>query len=288
MLNLRLIIGNLLAYLNSSVAAKRVLDAQEILNQKKIANKSSLIWTTHKCASVYIKKVIHTINKHSEVKGFDYSSTIWSLGSHIKIDNPYEIESISSLYRTHGEIYGPLRTPFEFEGMSDFNNVFFLRDPRDLLVSRYYSMSFLHRSPYHILKLDVFKEKRNQAKLLGINHFCLKYAEEWIIPYFDKFRKIKDSSKESSLLKYDVFVENPSAFINQFLNSLHVSLPIKVENKLIKLAKLPHNKKSKNFNFKSHFRSGKNRQFEHELDESTVKELNIILKDILYYWNFEI
>ena len=88
-------------------------------------------------------------------------------------------------------------------------------------------------------------------------------------------------------MKYDVFVENPSAFINQFLNSLHVSLPIKVENKLIKLAKLPHNKKSKNFNFKSHFRSGKNRQFEHELDRSTLKELNIILKDILDYWNFE-
>ena len=164
MLNLRLIIGNLLAYLNSSVAAKRVLDAQEILNQKKIANKSSLIWTTHKCASVYIKKVIHTINKHSEVKGFDYSSTIWSLGSHIKIDNPYEIESISSLYRTHGEIYGPLRTPFEFEGMRILI-MYFLRDPRDLLVSRYYSMSFLHRS--HTIYLNLMRlKKRKSSKII--------------------------------------------------------------------------------------------------------------------------
>ena len=96
MVNPRFIIGNFLAFFKNNISAKRVLEAQDILNNRKFANKSSLIWTTHKCASVYLKKVINTINKHSEFNTFDYSETVWSLGSRIFLDNPYEIESNSS------------------------------------------------------------------------------------------------------------------------------------------------------------------------------------------------
>ena len=286
MVNLRFIIGNFLALFNTSIAAHRVLEVQNILNQSKFANKSSLIWTTHKCASVYLKKVINTINKHSEFKTFDYSTTVWSLGSRIFLDNPYEIESYSSLYRSHGEIYGPLRTPFDFEGREEFNNIFFFRDPRDLLVSKYYSIAFSHNSPYQKLTFEKFLKKRNDARSLGINDFCLKEAEEWIIPYFAKFKALRDSSEEHSIFKYDQFIDDPALFLSEFLNSINVSLPKNVENKLIKIAKTPLKNKSANWNYKSHYRSGKSRQFEYELDALTVKKLNKKLKEILIYWDF--
>ena len=276
----------LISYFNNNDTARRVLAAQEILNQKKFKKKSSLIWTTNKSASVYLRKVINEINKYSEFKAFDYSGAIWSLAGRINLDNPYDIERISSLYRTHGEIYVPLRTPFEFEGRENFKNIFFLRDPRDLLVSRYYSIAFSHKLPYQELNSEEFLKKRNQARSLGIDNFCLKEVEEWIIPHFIKFRSLRESSKESFIFKYEKFIESPELFLTQFLDSIEVTLPDSIQNKLVKLSKIPTIQNSKHYKLKSHYRSGKSRQFESELEESTLEELNKKLKEIIIYLDF--
>ena len=63
-------------------------------------------------------------------------------------------------------------------------------------MSRYYSIAFSHNSPYQNPTYEKFLKKRNNARSLGINDFCLKEAEEWIIPYFAKFKVLRDSSKE--------------------------------------------------------------------------------------------
>ena len=133
---------------------------------------------------------------------------------------------------------------------------------------------------------EKFLKKRNDARSLGINDFCLKEAEEWIIPYFAKFKTLRDSSKEYSIFKYDQFIEDPSSFLSEFLNSIKVSLPKNVENKLIKVAQIPLKNKSANWNYKSHYRSGKSRQFEYEIDDFTLKKLNKKLKEILLFWDF--
>ena len=62
--------------------------------------------------------------------------------------------------------------------------------------------------------------------------------------------------------------------------------PIFEPNKLIKIAQIPLENKSTNRNHKCHYRSGKSRQFEYELDELTLKKLNKKLKEILLFWDF--
>ena len=77
--------------------------------------------------------------KNTNYKYLDYASSIWYLGNNISVENPFTIESdCPFLYKEYGEIYGPLRTPFKIQNIENFNNIFFLRDPRDLLISSFY------------------------------------------------------------------------------------------------------------------------------------------------------
>ena len=70
-----------------------------------------------------------------------------------------------------------------------------------------------------------------------------------------------------------------------------MNIEIKEENikVLTKKALKPFKKNTFSKNKKiSHFRSGKNRQFEYEIKEKTLKEINEKLKDTLLYWGFNI
>lgn len=260
-----------------------------IKNDKKI--KSVIFWTTHKCASTFVSKFLLTLARDSNLRYFDYASHIWELGNSIKIKNPYQIEvDCDFLYRKYGEIYGPIRKPFDFSYKDQFNNIFFLRDPRDLIISLYYSLAYSHPLPLHNKGKEKFIKKRYQARKMGIDKFFLEQIDKWIIPYFTKYRFIKENSKLSSVHKYEDLKKNPRKFILEITKKMNVSISKKLLNYLVNDFEKPFKNKAdlKKLKKFSHTRSGKIKQFQHELKKDTLREGNRKLKKILNYWNFEI
>ena len=104
---------------------RRLVDATEYLERKKNFY-SVIFWTTHKSASVFLSSFLELVAKESNLSHLDYSKEIWNFGNQIKLNNPFEIEkNCNFLYRPFGEIYGPMRTPFDFEIRKNMNNIFF-------------------------------------------------------------------------------------------------------------------------------------------------------------------
>ena len=201
-------------HLHFSNSKTRVIDSAKFLLDKKNNKKSILIWTTQKTASTFINKAVRSIAKNSGYKYFDYSSYIWYLGNKIRLKNPYQIESdCSFLYREYGEIYGPIRKPIDIKNQNQYKHIFFLRDPRDLLVSSFYSKSYSHEIPQNNFEKKEFLEERKSVLKKGIDNFCLEYADKWIIPYFEKYKEIKNNSDENHFLIYEKFIDNPSDFL---------------------------------------------------------------------------
>ena len=268
----------------------RIADSDRFLqNRDKI--KSVIFWTTHKCASTFISSYLKSISSVTNLKHYDYAGHIWELGNEIKLDKPFLIESdCDFLYRRFGELYGPMRTPFEFDTRKYLNNIFFLRDPRDLIISKYYSIAYSHPIPSNKNTRRDFLKKRDEAKELGINDFSLKQIDEWIIPYYTKYKFMKENSNLSSVFKYEDLKKNPKKIFLELTSQMKIDVSEKLVLNLVEKFEKPFTNKIKNNNnnYYLHTRSGENRQFEHEFNKDFLSKINKKLEDIINYWNFKI
>jgi hypothetical protein len=268
----------------------RIADSSNYLqNNKKI--KSIIFWTMHKCASTYVSKFLSMVAKEVDLKHFDYAGNIWELGNEINLKDPFLIElNCDFIYRSYGEIYGPMRTPFDFNLRSELNNIFFLRDPRDLIISKYYSIAYSHSVPSHNYSKKKFLNLREQAKKKDINTFFLEEIDNWIIPYYTKYKIMRENSELSSFYKYEDLKANPKKIFLDLSQNMNVNISEKSIENLIEIFEKPFQKKikDKSKNIFVHTRSGKSRQFENEIDNNVLNEANKKLEDILNFWNFKI
>ena len=84
-------------------------------------------------------------------------------------------------FRPTGFFFVGFRSPMVFEGLDRFKTLVVLRDPRDVLTSRFFSVAFAH------MPSDAkFVADRKRAQEMGIDAFVLERIEEVRQPY-EKF-----------------------------------------------------------------------------------------------------
>ena len=263
--------------------------------QKRVLNKynpklnndldSIIFFTTHKAASNFTNQVLKEIEQNSELVLYDYGALIGSLSEKLSITNKFEEylnENSNTLFHLYGEIYGPQRMPLNFEGINDYKKIFFFRDPRDVLVSAYYSFGFNHVEPNSSTLLDTFLEEREKIQNQSIDEYVLQQANKWIKPMYSDYKKLRQKTSQNTLyLKYNDYVQDTVGFINSIFNF------VGFENKeLAARLSLAANPITKIENKDIHKRSGKNNQWKTHLTQSTQDKLNVELKDTLEYWEF--
>ncbi len=268
--------------LELSAEQKILVEALDSLDKPK----SVFFFTMHKCASSFMNKLFTAIAGKSDYKLTDYGKEIWNLSDYVDIVGPYEDfleKSYERLYMTRGVIYAPQRNPLFFPGVENFRHIFFLRDPRDAVVSSYYSTAFSHDIPKGSQSKQRFDTKRRQAQEQGIDEYTLQAAVDWLIPLYANYRKLRESSYDYLYLTYDEFKDDTEKFIYdiaQFLNvpvSSNVVSTLSVEASPIQVKK----------NIYTHKRSGKSQQYLDELKPETVTTLNDMFVDTLDYWRFK-
>ncbi len=135
------------------------------------------------------------------------------------------------------------------------------------------------------IKKDAENELKNR---FGWQPF-LKQIDEWIIPHYSTYKKIRENSEISSFFKYEDLKEHPKKTFLELTKNMKISIQENLVDELISKLEKPFKKKiSKNQDINySHTRSGKSRQFEYEIEKKTLKLGNDKLKDLLNYWNFK-
>ena len=263
-------------------AKERVLEA----NNRPKTHKSFLFFTTHKCASTFVTALLEELADQSDYETFNYASAYWELGDavdsaglHIRKFLP---QNYDMLFRQYGEIYGPLRFPVEFPGRENFKHIFFFRDPRDVLVSSFYSWAYTHPEPLNTKAREKFLEKRAKLSEEGIDAYVLRQAQEWILPLFTEYRELAETVPDALFLTYDEFSQHTDVFLRKVTDYLEIDLSEESIEKLSNFAS-PIQKGAPKL---EHKRSGKSGQWKNELKPEIADELNRILAPILDYWGF--
>ncbi|AFZ49070.1 sulfotransferase family protein [Dactylococcopsis salina PCC 8305] len=262
---------------------KEIIKAYNLLRKPP----SVIFYTTHKCASVFVNKLLSCITKNSDYRLKNYSSAIWSLGNQIDVGSPYEDfleKAYDRLYKTKGEIYAPQRRPLDFPGRENFKHIFFLRDPRDVLVSGYYSFGYSHKTPKAEKQKQKFNETRVKIREQGIDNYACEAAINWLLPLYDKYRELLETSDTHLYLTYDEFKDDTTRFIQKIADFLEVNVPEKEIQEIANEA----SPVQQNKDIMQHKRSGLSQQYLTELESDTIQKLNETFAEVLSYWNFPI
>ena len=259
-----------------------IINIRSYLSWRLGSNSSDTVYfyTFHRCSSHFFSKyVLKNING---LHNIDYAKKIYrgKKIDHIVFDNK-------------GVIYGPIRlsappTSKEYtclvQPLSDLHfiqnklAIFLIRDPRDIVVSSYYSFAQTHGlSPDNEIRKKQ-KQHRKKLQLQTIDEYVLESAPI-VQSHFVMLDTISNAFGESVIIKYEDMIDNWDYFISGLTKFINIKQTIL--NEIYKQSRPLENEDNK-----SHRRSGRPNAFKDKLKIETVNSLNITFKDTLEKYNY--
>jgi len=184
--------------------------------------KDVLIYTVHKAASMFLHQLAAEISKIYKI---DY----YSINQKENFD---EIKGTSWLsYMTsenrHG-CFGPIRAgeaePNIPENLEKYSVIVHLRDPRDVLVSLFYSHIYSHPSAGGF---NVDQSTKKQWEKSGVDKFVLERAPTFL-NYYNKLYSELIVNEHVVFIKYEAMVLEYGVWLKSFLSAFeHFEIPNK-------------------------------------------------------------
>lgn len=236
---------------------------------------SVYFYTFHKCASSLFGSYI--LKNVEGLKHVDYATEIYS-GEH----------DGDIVFDPSGFLYGPLRLSVDpaspvfhrliapasrADFVRDRQCLFLFRDPRDILVSAYYSFGFSHGfSPVAVIRA---KEEQDRLRIqrLGIDRYAMDTCD-FTLKYFQLALSLHAACPRASLLRYEDMIDDWP----RFSAGLTRLLPLR-EDVLEEICRRsrPRTKDDP----QAHHRSGKTGGYQSELKPETIEQLNSRLGPVL-------
>lgn len=243
---------------------------------------SVYFYTFHKCASTLFSGYV--LKNIDGLHNIDYASQIFSGKRNAQK---------KLTFKKRGFIYGPIRISADETGpvgrmlvkptinhsfIRDKIAIFLVRDPRDILVSSYYSFGFTHALSMVDEIRDMQEAKRRMIREQTIDEYVLQEVENQI-KFFNILYNLSIACDRSVILRYEDMIDSFNSFAEQLLR--YVSLRYDVIQSIYKKSR-----PQKTEDITSHRRSGQVQGFRHKLEEHTIEALNEKLADTLTLFGY--
>lgn len=200
-----------------------------------------LFFTVHKAASSFVGDMLIRIACHHQIISVDYMQYLFS-GNHddTSLESRLILESVLPktlserprlnidlavkkerelvrLFPHRGFQFGALRLPYlleELPRLEQYHTLIQLRDPRDCLVSMYFSRAFSHVMPDDPVLKRYWLERRCQTQKKAIDEFVVEEAPIWL----ENFQRYTDALKKSphlKIVKYEQMVLDFPAWLKE-------------------------------------------------------------------------
>jgi hypothetical protein len=247
-----------------------------------ISNKESIFFfTLHKSASTLFSKFLFP-----NLKGrihIDYANILY--------DKPENWKDIFR-FRKKGILYGPIRVSshpglekkklvdptINVDFISSKSCIIFTRDPRDILVSEFYSFGYTHPlnpvKEKRIWQLELRKKIQNQS----IDDYAIENCDH-LKKSFEILIKIQKNARNTTNLRYEDMINNFLKFSDK-LNAV-LEFDNDIYSEFYELTR-----PLENINKNSHKRSGNPGDYQKEFKEETIQYLNKNLRKVLDHFNY--
>jgi hypothetical protein len=248
---------------------------------------SVLMLTHHKCATTFITRMLqHLAAQPGPLRCVDYEDLLWNHGAALAVNarcgGPSQLlETMRNhLFSERGFVYGPLRSGCSIGHDDRFKRLFILRDPRDSLVSRYFSITNSHAQPVDPAVLRLFRHERSLARQECIDDYVLRAATTWLQPLLATYREmIAGSSRNVRIFRYEDLVDDPLTIVHDMLTYITGVEPQRTAVGAV----LANDTLTETAG--RHQRSGRPNQYHERLRPETIDRLDDILhEELAFFW----
>jgi len=252
--------------------------------------KSVVFFTTIKCASTYTGRAIrYLVQNCVDLRQVDLEHFVHACTDR---DWPeYLHEHRETAFTPNGIFYGPFRRMFALPDLERYRIILMLRDPRDVIVSNYFSRAFSHPTPSNKARAKTFLKQRSDLQGRDINEYATgPYADQMLSIYSEYCEQLV-RARDVQVLKYELFVEDFDAWLAQFCDCLQLPPSDTHIQALRDLRSAPawlSGKKSTKENKYQHLRKATPGDFREKLSLESQALLNEKFANVLKTLNYEL
>ena len=240
---------------------------------------SFFVFSIWKAGSTMLDGMIRDICSYLHIPIIDIHPTAYMQG----INDNKLTSDICQLFVKTGYCYMGFRCLPSYLHNFDFKEVkkiLLLRDPRDILVSHYFSAKYSHG----ITTGDLGKEQtrvRQELVEVSIDDYVLQISETFL-RVFDLYNLIEDNNLK--VFKYEDIIFNKEQFMRDILYFLDLKLP----DNLISETTIKYDIFPKSEDVNAHIRKVIPGDYKEKLKVGTITKLNECFKDILLKYQYHI
>ncbi|MCR0983685.1 sulfotransferase domain-containing protein [Roseomonas populi] len=238
-----------------------------------------------KSGSTMLHKIVHFLARHNGVNAVDVPGTFFKNGFNV---SDWVNADLSEVVRPNNVYLGFRSFPVNFTNYEIFRGgqkIFMFRDPRDALVSQYFSDAYSHSLPSAKTETgakasEEFLKKRADALATDIDAYVLKHARN----FQNTLLAFKDVLEDPTCLtlRYEDYIFQKKRLIHKILKHFDWSLPPgKVEALLGQIDAVPNAEdKTK---FVRRVIPGDHRN---KLQPETIRRLNNQMRDAMALYDY--
>lgn len=239
---------------------------------------SFFVFSMFKAGSVLQDKVIEDICAELDIPTVSIPKAAFGQGIN---DNLISEKSAEDIFGKPGYcFYGFRYLPHYLNGikLETYKKLFLIRDPRDMLVSHYFSMKKSHPIPAGNVG-EKLKQQRQQLESLDIDSYVLEKSSQFL-GIFNRYQKIDDGNL--AMFRYEDIVFEKKRWITEILDFLEISL---AEDVIEKIA-ANHDIFPQKEDTSSHIRKVSPGDHKEKLKAETIEKLNDKFQFILKKYKY--
>lgn len=247
---------------------------------------SIIHFSFNKAATQYVKSILVQCATeigmiHAGMNEYAFDTTFPYL-DHLTAD---EMKQYQHIFKKKGYLYSVFGGMIEnIQALEDYKVVLCVRDPRDMLVSNYYSMAFSHPIPdKSSSKYTGFMEKRERARTSSIDHYVLNESI-YFNNIFKKYHNLLLKPYENVYVaKYEDMVIDFSSWLDGLLCYCDLQISANLRNTII-----ANNQKIKptKEDLIKHLRKGMPGDYKEKLQDETIQHLNATFSTYLQVFGY--
>jgi hypothetical protein len=193
------------------------------------------------------------------------------------------MKKYAHLFKSNGYVYSVFGGMIEgIPSLDKFKVVLVVRDPRDILVSDYYSIAYSHAIPDGEKK-EIYLSRRESALASPLDEYVLNSAPK-LQSVFEKYAMhLFPVCPSVHVARYEDMVENFPEWLDSLVSACGMEISKTFRQNLVEKHEA---RRPKGENIHKHLRKGMPGEHREKLRPETVEQLNQIFKESLTRFNY--
>lgn len=260
----------------------RVLDGEDL---SESTHPSILHVSLNRSATQWVKSVLHRCAVPEGLAHVRWNEMAFNSG-YPYLDKLEDVGKYDQIFHPKGYLYSAFGGyPKGIPHIEQYKVVLAIRDPRDILVSRYFSKKISHPTPPEESdKREKFLEDRAYAQEASIDDFVMDKSDDLLDRYECYINKLLEEHPDVHVARYEDMVADVEEWLNDLLEYIEISPS---EDARMEIVEEAHSIQSGAEDPSAHNRKGETGDHAEKLRSSTIKQLNDKFRHVLNRFNYD-